>query len=736
MVLGVLSSYLPLLVGLAILSIIPLARVSDPLESRLARIALFVFGSYADRPSEKRTNRIKLIRASGQSTMYRSYASQTYLYSAIAALGGGLTGLYLLIGFLRVLAIPEEVLTGMLPDSLSFVSGVLALPTLTTGQFLLLLIVSGGVVGGVLGLATFYYRWNRISRTVDRRELMIDESLPRTVAFMYALSRGGLSQKELTRILSENASYFGEAAEEFKISLRYIDYSNADFLSATRELARVTPSEEFSNFAEDLSSVLQSGRPASEFFREEYEQYKQQKESNQERILEQISALAEVYVSLLVAGPLFLITILVIIGLIVGGTLPLLQALVYVIVPGVSIVFMYYVGNLALSLGIDADADDFRIDTDTLTGKREADDSVSLDEGAVRQPDGGVPDGSNPVSAGRDDTRYGPTLSASQEQGWKQLQAYDRVRSIHEKLTNPVETVLRSPTTLLYVTVPIALAYVVARSYVAATSGQLRLPVVDDYVIQAGIFVLTTFAVAQFFYEQRLQRINRALPDFIDRLADKTEAGLTLHAAIKSIDPDSIPGMSDEIEKTRTDLEWGARTTEALARLSHRSQSVFVSRAVVLMSNALRASKNIAPVLRIAADEAQLDRRLKKKQREEILIYQVIIYISFFVFLAIIASLSLQFIPNIPTGEAISPGESVPDGGEQAPTPGGIGDIGGADVDIDAYQLVLFHSIAVQGVLGGLVAGKMATGSAKSGAKHAAVMLTVAYAAIVLIQYL
>jgi flagellar protein FlaJ len=111
----------------------------------------------------------------------------------------------------------------------------------------------------------------------------------------------------------------------------------------------------------------------------------------------------------------------------------------------------------------------------------------------------------------------------------------------------------------------------------------------------------------------------------------------------------------------------------------------------------------------------------------------VVVYVSFFVFLFIIGVLSTVLIPNLPdggTGAALSgSGSGGATGGAGV---GGVGGIGGGGVNTDAYTLLFFHSTLVQGLLSGLIAGQLSTGDIRGGAKHAAVLLAIAYGVFLL----
>jgi flagellar protein FlaJ len=98
-----------------------------------------------------------------------------------------------------------------------------------------------------------------------------------------------------------------------------------------------------------------------------------------------------------------------------------------------------------------------------------------------------------------------------------------------------------------------------------------------------------------------------------------------------------------------------------------------------------------------------------------------VIYISFFVFLGIIAALTVSFIPAVEQAN-VGMGQT----GQQFST-GFLGTI--QSVDTGAYELVFFHTAILQGVCSGLVAGQLGEGSVKDGVKHATILLAFTYVA-------
>jgi flagellar protein FlaJ len=153
-----------------------------------------------------------------------------------------------------------------------------------------------------------------------------------------------------------------------------------------------------------------------------------------------------------------------------------------------------------------------------------------------------------------------------------------------------------------------------------------------------------------------------------------------------------------------------------------------VSRAVTLIKNAMAASGDISPVLHIAADEAQETRRLRRERRQEMLTYLVVIYVSFLVFLGIIIALTVSFIPAIEAASQSAGGSTNQIGGVDTGVLGGF-----QTVNTDAYELLFFHTAAIQGICSGIVAGQLGEGSVADGLKHAAVLLTLTYVVFALL---
>ncbi|MFB6142004.1 MAG: type II secretion system F family protein [Halorientalis sp.] len=688
---------LPLAVPAALLAILLAARRNEALGRWRDRLARAAFGRFVD---ESDVERKRLLQSAYVAAPYGTFAATTYLYAVVLAVVGGVLGAYAVAGF--VLAVPAiGDLLGGFPRT---IRGVLASPrswelTLSRDVFLALCVGSGVLATLATGPTVHALRWQLLATRAEARRRRINEGLARTVAFLFALTRGGMPFPKALATLAANRHVYGETAAELTVTAREMELFGTDVITALRETTERTPSDEFKTFGENLASVLQSGQQLPQFLDDQYQRYQEAAHERQEEVLELLSTLAEAYVTVFVAGTLFLITVLLVFGLTTTDTLWILQGLAYLVLPLANVGFIVFLGQRLSLLGIGGG-----------TG------TVPRRPAALLSTDA-------PTSARVADGGYTPALRPNLER----LAVYDRLERVRQYLRTPHRTVLRRPELLLSVTVPVALVVTAARIPGTVTGAGVNIRALDDVVVQAVLFVLGTYAVARYLSQRRLARIEAATPEFLDRLASLNEAGMSVVESFERVRGGDLGALSGEVERMWRDVSLGANVEDALWRFGTRVRTTPITRAVTLLANAMRASGSLGAVLRIASRQSRADLRLKRRRSREMLTYLVVIYVSFAVFLVIIVAVQEVLVPSLP--------DSVPTPPQNTPL--------GVDatqftrlgsVNKAAYTLVFFHTALIQAVLSGLVGGQIGEGTVRDGVKHAAIMLGIAYVVFVLLS--
>ncbi|PHQ37812.1 secretion system protein [Halorubrum persicum] len=709
-------AYLPLLAALGCCLALVLPAVDDGTDLAVTRIALLLFGDYVGEDRPRRQRQRDLMRAAHVAGTHRAYAAKTLLYAGVLGVAGSVIGVYAAAGLLSALDVSEATLRETLPASLGFVSVVTRLTELGLPQLFLLLTLASATLGAALAVGMYYGRWELLDQRAHTRGAEIDATLPRTVAFMYALSRSGMPFPRVMDTLAKNEAVYGEAATELSVAVRDMNAFGTDALTALQRTSRRTPSEDLADFAENLASVLGTGQPISAFLSDQYELYQEEAESKQQQYLELLSTFAEAYVTALVAGPLFFITILVVIGLVLEDTLPLLRVVVYLGVPLATFGFVVYVDSVTQGIGGTETVDLSEAIEDGSNAGRSG---VGASGGDAMQADGGVARG------------------APAEDRWatsrERLRAYDEIRTLRGWVASPIESALEAPHTVFLISVPLAIVGLLATVFPITLGPPTEMVAqIETPVVVATALVLASYAVVYEARKRQVRQIEASVPDFLDRLASVNEAGTSVVGSVRRVADSNLEALSDDLRRTRRDIDWGADVSTALRRLERRVRSPMTSRGVALITNAMRASGDIAPVLRIAADEARATWSLRRERRQVMLTYLIVIYISFLVFLGIIASLSVSFIPAIEEA-AIPAGGGGAGGLPGAPSgPGGITE-GLGDIEAGAYEQLFFHAAAIQAVCSGLVAGQLGEGAINDGVKHVVVLLLLTLATFLVI---
>ena len=673
------------------------AKFDDRIKRLVYRFARVVFGRFVS----ENNSRKRSLQAAYISVPYNGYASTTLLYTVLAFVAGLITGAYVAAGVLVVFEDFVRLLTG-LPNTIAVPLGARVdyRLVLSSRERWGILLASGFVVGLFSAVLAYVFRWKLPDSDAEVRRRSIEAGLPRTTAFMYALSRGGLEFPQILRTLTENQDIYGETAAEMSIAVREMDLFGRDMITAIRHMAKRTPSEQYKTFSENLASVLQSGSDLSTFLDEQYERFREDAEERQEEVLEVLATIAEGYVTVLVAGVLFLITILLVFGLTTTDTLWLLKTLAYIIIPLTNVGFAIFLAQKLETLGI----------------------SRGGATSVLERYDLKTPIRSSPP----EDTRRADGGFAGDAENARMLDWYEKVSRIKRVVRSPLQTVVWNPEVLLYVTIPVALLAVAVRFPGAFNETGLNKRALDDMVVQSALLVLLTYAVFRELYKRRIDRIEAATPELLERLASLNEAGMSIVEGFDRVRGSDLGVLTPEIDRIWRDMEYGSNISDALVRFGRRVRTTAITRVVVLLTNAMEASGNMGPVLRIAANQSRADLKMRRQRRRQMLTYMVVIYISFVVFLVIIISVNEVLVPSLP---------------DTVPTPDSTNRLGVdtssfarlGSVDKAGYTLVFFHTALIQAVASGFIAGQIGEGSLKDGTKHATIMLVIAYLLFVVV---
>ncbi len=178
------------------------------------------------------------------------------------------------------------------------------------------------------------------------RSRSIETDLPFAIAHMGSIAASGIPPSAIFKLLGEFEEY-DVLAEEIKKIVRNIEVFGLDPMSAMREVANRTPSKKFKQLLLGLVSTIGGGGDLKTYLRISGEQALFTWRMRREKYLQQLSAYAEFYTGLLIAAPLFIISLFSVMYMIqpeLGGfdILTLMKMSIYLLIPTLNIGFLVF----------------------------------------------------------------------------------------------------------------------------------------------------------------------------------------------------------------------------------------------------------------------------------------------------------------------------------------------------------------------------------------------------------
>lgn len=125
----------------------------------------------------------------------------------------------------------------------------------------------------------------------------------------------------------------------------------------------------------------------------------------------------------------------------------------------------------------------------------------------------------------------------------------------------------------------------------------------------------------------RAGEVDRMLPFALRQLSTQVKAGVSFHKAVASISNSNYGVLSEEFGKVVKDLNAGATTEEALSRLSLRTKSRGLKRAINQINRSFKTGGSLSAIISDIADDVSFETRMSIRDFTEKLNFINIIYI-------------------------------------------------------------------------------------------------------------
>ncbi len=183
---------------------------------------------------------------------------------------------------------------------------------------------------------------------VNEKATVIETNLPFAINHMAAIATAGVSPYIMFKIVSEIKEY-KELAKQLKKIVRDVDTFGMDITTAIEEVSKRSPSSELAKFLHGINSTIEGGGDLVEYLKMFAERSMKTYQMKRKKYLALLETYADFYTALLVAAPLFVVSLLAVLsmmsenGTVMGFPIEtLMQAAVYVFIPLMNIAFLLF----------------------------------------------------------------------------------------------------------------------------------------------------------------------------------------------------------------------------------------------------------------------------------------------------------------------------------------------------------------------------------------------------------
>ena len=235
-----------------------------------------------------------------------------------------------------------------------------------------------------------------------------------------------------------------------------------------------------------------------------------------------------------------------------------------------------------------------------------------------------------------------------------------------------------------------------------------------DFIVFGILLVIGPIGFYNHIQTKKKKDVEEHLPDFLREISSSTSSGMTVFDAIKAAAQGDHGRLTPELQNMSAQLSWGISVKEALDNFAKRINTDTVKRMAITVNKALEIGGNTSAVFNAAAKEIDQAKRVEQQRRAEISMYSIVIFISFFVFLAVILIIDKTIFAAIFDVQSKMAGKA-------------IGNMQIVQIDQEALRYTFFSFVLVQGIGGGVLGGFMMDGKLSSGVRFGFILVLISF---------
>ncbi len=210
-----------------------------------------------------------------------------------------------------------------------------------------LAIASALIAAALVGVAILTIYHSYPFHLLTSKKTSIEANSPFAINHMAAIAASGVPPFVVFKLMA-NVPEYGEVSNEARRIVRNVDTFGMDMISAIRNVADRTPSDEFKQFLYGIIATTDTGGDMKKFLEDSAKEALFGYRLKREKYMRTLSTYADFYTAVLIAAPLFFVSVLSIMSLIGGQIFGLsipdaMRLGIFALIPLLNVVFIVFI---------------------------------------------------------------------------------------------------------------------------------------------------------------------------------------------------------------------------------------------------------------------------------------------------------------------------------------------------------------------------------------------------------
>lgn len=209
--------------------------------------------------------------------------------------------------------------------------------------------VGGAMLAWAVSVFAFYFYPSYLA---DKRKRELEDEMPFLTGYMSILASAGVPPERMFESISALESPLA-ASFEAKDVVRDVNLFGLDIVSALQKTSAKTPSEKLKSVLEGVISTIHSGSNLGAFLRTRFKTSMRIKRLSLKKYSDNLAVLSELYVAILLTGPLLLAIMVSVMSVMGNGTIGifspemLLNMLTFIGIPVCALIFLVILDSVS-----------------------------------------------------------------------------------------------------------------------------------------------------------------------------------------------------------------------------------------------------------------------------------------------------------------------------------------------------------------------------------------------------